>query len=560
MSDTGGHYTSGMQPRAEDIEVALDECLSRLQRGENLEDCLRLFPDQREELEPLLQTAALVRESYRRATLPAGQAQALARVRTRFMAEVEQRRRAMESPKRVLPEQKKERRWFRWTPFFGLSRGLATATLTLLLVIAVLGGGSIASANSLPGDPLYGVKRVSEQVRYFLTLGEQRRSDLLQEYEQRRLSEVKQVLAEKREADVEFSGTIEQVTDDGSGTPLIIVQGIPIRIDPQDLRAADEGLVGAEVYIEARTNQDGTLAAKQLDIRGYPGGLPPEVRPTATDTPLPKPSNTPTPTWTATPSPTLMATEVVVSPSETALPAESSTPTALATIIWSPTPSLTPTSTPTREPTPTPMPPPRDIKVRFEGRLDAIDGDHWMINGLRVDVGPTTQVDQSRGKAEEGVWVVVEAVKKTDGRLVAQRLSVVRTAEQPPQPREFSGVIETIQGDRWVVAGQELLIASDTVIEGVPAVGAVAHVKAEEYIDGRLVARRITVEKLQEVVQFEGFVQEMHEDYWIIAGQQVFLDAETSISGEAAVGSIVEVTAIEREDGSLLAQRIRVTG
>lgn len=560
MSDTGGHYTSGMQPRAEDIETALDECISCLQRGESLEDCLRLFPDRREELEPLLRTAALVRASYRLAALAAGQAPAVARVRTRFMAEVARRRREVEPPSRALPEQEKGRRWFRWAPFFGPSRGLATAALTLLLVVAVLGGGSIVSANSLPGDPLYGVKRVSERVVYFLTLGEQNRTELLQQYEQRRLSEVKQVLAAKREADVEFSGTVEQVTDDGSGTPLIIVQGIPVKIAPQDLHVADEGLVGAEVHIEARTNQDGTLAAKQLDIRGYPGGLPPEVRPTATPThtPPPKPTKTPTPTLTATPSPTLQATEVVVSPTETPLPEESSTPT--ATIIWSPTPSSTPTNTPTREPTPTPPPPPRDIKVRFEGRLDALDGDHWTVNGLRVEIGPSTQVDQSRGKAEEGVWVVVEALEKTDGRLVAQRLSVLRTAEQPPQPKEFSGVIEEIRQDRWVVAGQELLIEPDSEIEGTPAVGAMAHVKADAYIDGRLVARRITVENLQEVVQFEGFVQEIHEDYWVVAGQEVFIDAETAILGEAQIGSIVEVTAVEREDGTLLAQRIRVTG
>ena len=43
---------------AEKIEIILEKCLTRLKAGETVEDCLRRFPDRRDELEPLLSAAA----------------------------------------------------------------------------------------------------------------------------------------------------------------------------------------------------------------------------------------------------------------------------------------------------------------------------------------------------------------------------------------------------------------------------------------------------------------------------------------------------------------------
>ena len=130
------------------IETALDECLACLECGGSLEACLERYPQLRGELEPLLRMALTLRKAYAR---PAPPQEALSRVRAGFLAEAGCRQRALASNKR--------RGWLNWQPHFSFSRGLATAILTLVLLVGLLGGGSIVSANSLPGDPLYGVKR-----------------------------------------------------------------------------------------------------------------------------------------------------------------------------------------------------------------------------------------------------------------------------------------------------------------------------------------------------------------------------------------------------------------
>jgi hypothetical protein len=141
------------------LENALDQCLALLSQGESLEACLQRFSQYRDELEPLLRAAAAIRAA--RAPMQPSP-QALARARARFLTEATVRREALHAHKR--PSLAASLKAL-------LSRGVVTATLTLVLLGAILGGGSIASANSLPGDPLYGVKRVSENVRLFLTLG-----------------------------------------------------------------------------------------------------------------------------------------------------------------------------------------------------------------------------------------------------------------------------------------------------------------------------------------------------------------------------------------------------
>jgi len=195
--------------------------------------------------------------------------------------------------------------------------------------------------------------------------------------------------------------------------------------------------------------------------------------------------------------------------------------------------------------------------VRIEGEINEIASNHWVVSGQRITIKSSTRVNQDAASAQVGGWAVVKAVKKPSGELQAKEITVIRGAQETPVSREFSGAIESIGADRWVIGGQQVLIASDTQIEGTPVIGATAHVQADQYTDGRLVARHITVESL-EVVQFEGIIQEIHSDRWVVAGQQVLIGSETSIEGDPVVGALAEVEAVVRADGSKLARRIRV--
>ena len=540
------------------LENALDECLAYLKKGKSLEECLQRFPKQRDELEPLLRVSLEVRKAFQR---PAPSQQALARAKIRFMAEVS-RRGSQQTPV-------KRARWFNWGVRTPLSRGLATAALTLVLILGILSGGSITSANSLPGDPLYGVKRVSERVRLFLTLGADNRADLQDRYDEIRIEEVKQVIEQKREVDVRFAGVVDSVEGD-----TIIVGGISINLPP-DATAGERPVIGAEVQVVARTQDDGVVMLTSLDVYATPKAIAllaetttpvPQERPTRTATtkptskPTPKPSATSRPTSTAVSSPTMTALpEETATITVTPLYTATITATMTATLTATPTPTLTATPTPTMTPTFTPLPPPRDIKVRIEGRIDEIGSGHWTVNGHHISILSSTSINQERARAQVGGWAIVDAIKKPDGRLIAREIVVVRGLDQPPQPREFNGVIESIAEDHWVVAGHRVLIEPGTIIEGTPEVGAIAYVKAEEYADGRLVAKRITVKsRPEQVVQFEGIIESISGDRWVIAGQEVFIGPETRIEGTPMVGAIAEVEAVVRADGSKLARYIKV--
>jgi len=80
----------------------------------------------------------------------------------------------------------------------------ALVALILLVSLAFSGVGvASAAAESLPGDPLYGVKRSLEEVRLGLTWNEESQVLLLSEFVEERLAEAEKALALGRQSDAE---------------------------------------------------------------------------------------------------------------------------------------------------------------------------------------------------------------------------------------------------------------------------------------------------------------------------------------------------------------------
>ncbi|MBN1402217.1 MAG: hypothetical protein JXA74_15355 [Anaerolineae bacterium] len=428
----------------------------------------------------------------------------------------------------------------------------------MVLLIALLASASAASAKSLPGDLLYGVKRASEGVRMLLTTDAESRAALQQELEMRRVTEVQQVVEQKREVRVEFGGLVEKVEED-----TITVQGIPVRV--ATLSTADKmPPVGARVQVVAQTEPTGQITAESLQIQAEPPAVaatpPPsrselglaDRRPTTTPLPLPKSTPTGVPSFTPPPA-TSSATPIVANTLVVS-------PTIGATHTATGTPSLTLEPSATEpQPTATGKPAPRDVMVRIEGRIDAIAGSQWTIAGQRISLEGSTRILQDQARAEIGGRAVVQALRRPDGTLVAREIEVVQGPTAEPRRIEFSGPIESIAPESWSVAGREVTIPSSTMIDGTPTVGARAGIKADEYPDGRLVAHEITVEApAEQPVAFAGVIEAIHSGSWVVAGQRVFIGPETQIAGDPEIGAIAEVSAIVRSDGTTLASRINV--
>ncbi len=125
----------------------------------------------------------------------------------------------------------------------------------------------------------------------------------------------------------------------------------------------------------------------------------------------------------------------------------------------------------------------------------------------------------------------------------------------------WSGVIDSIAPEQWVVAGQAVAIGPRTIIRttGAPAPGMWAEVQAVRDGDA-LTARRITVTPPEMRLRGEiTFIPEGRIGAWIVGGQSFEVTSATAISdrgGPVVVGAWAQVIALE-EGGALVAQRIR---
>ncbi|HLF24875.1 MAG TPA: DUF5666 domain-containing protein [Anaerolineae bacterium] len=334
------------------LETKLIECLSALENGESLEQILSRYPAEATRLRPLLETAAALPRLRRE---PSQAARSTSR--KAFLAQAATLRGATKA---------------RPARFF--ARPLLSLASLALALILVSGTVVAVSASALPGDPLYGVKRIVENTRLTLASDPAARGQLAAQFDQERIDEIGALLSAGREAEVEFSGVIESVQ-----AGAWVVAGLPVSIDDHT-RIAGEPYVGLRAQVRGRT-VDGLLIALAITVE--PGAGP---------TPTPRP--TPQPEATATPSPTPQST---------------------------PTPTRTPTATRTTTPTATRTPPltPTPYEVRFTGVVEQAGAQTWTIGGVAVEVNAATEF---LGNPAAGQFVEVRAWNLGDGRLVALRI------------------------------------------------------------------------------------------------------------------------------------------
>ena len=93
----------------------------------------------------------------------------------------------------------------------GHGRAAVLGAAAAAALVALAGTGTFASRDALPGDPMYGVKRVAESTGYALTFGEQAKARRHLEQAQRRLDEVEGMVARSRT--VETSGSASASAD-----------------------------------------------------------------------------------------------------------------------------------------------------------------------------------------------------------------------------------------------------------------------------------------------------------------------------------------------------------
>lgn len=170
----------------------LASCLDSIEQGERtIEECLALYPEHRNDLEPLLSTVATIRERADFAPRPgfrqASRARLLKNLRTRRLAA---------SWKPVRHAGRKAH------PIFSKGLSLVWTTMLVLLATFLIGGGTVyASSDALPGDFLYPVKLSTEDVR-LLVSNDADNVSLAMEFVQIRMEEIRVLIESGREGDL----------------------------------------------------------------------------------------------------------------------------------------------------------------------------------------------------------------------------------------------------------------------------------------------------------------------------------------------------------------------
>lgn len=197
--------------------------------------------------------------------------------------------------------------------------------------------------------------------------------------------------------------------------------------------------------------------------------------------------------------------------------------------------------------------------MEFRCLIQSIDPRYWMVCNRVVLITENTSI---QGRPEIGALAEVKGIRISADAVLARKIRVVVASAYAEV--EFEGPIESVADDVWTVNGITVGISPVTVIRGTPQPGMGAEVKGTLQPDGSVLAQWITVKgaQLTTQVDIEGVVESIETTHWLVAGTQVFLGPSTFIDDSRApaeVGMWAQVRALRRQDGSLLALRIRLS-
>ena len=198
--------------------------------------------------------------------------------------------------------------------------------------------------------------------------------------------------------------------------------------------------------------------------------------------------------------------------------------------------------------------PPSEPVFRVTGEGEVLQvGDVWSIAGQTFRTDANTVII---GSPEVGDWVAVTGYLLADGTRVADQIILLRRALE--NRFAFTGKVDFMGTDGWVIAGREILVDEISVIEDGIVVGDTVEVVGGIAQDGALWASEIRLVSEAQAFEFIGVVAEIADAAWTISGIAIATNAETEIGDEIEAGDIVKVEGRILNNGSWLATSIKL--
>lgn len=211
-------------------------------------------------------------------------------------------------------------------------------------------------------------------------------------------------------------------------------------------------------------------------------------------------------------------------------------------------------------------------KVKFQGTVDDMKPDTWMVASQPVSISLDTEIDPT---IVLGDLVEVEAFVREDGTLLAGEISLFKprapdgdkARDEVGGELEFIGVVQAMSDSSWTIDGEVVSITSQTEIEPGIAVQDLVKVHASFLEDQTIQAREIEFvddeqdvdgdgEEEAEQIEFTGIIEEMGVTQWVVDGVELEIAPDTEIDPGLAVGDMVKVQAWIDAEGSFIAREI----
>ncbi len=329
-----------------EFDAVLAQCMEDLLRQHRtVDECLQIYPHYAAQLKPLLLAGLMTS----RLKSPQLSAQSVGTIEAR------------------LRKQSKRPVQRRTGLSYGLTRLAAVLVVALLIAFGSGGGLVAASSNSLPGDPLYGIKRLWEAIVLALSPLTGPQDTLWQRIAETRLDEIERLAAEGKLTEtsfVDFYSALYHLSNfsNAQNDPKIMTL----------MQNTASALISITPSPEIQPVYKDVLRLAQDNVRTGIVQPPPDALPasiiqlTALPTLIPSVTAGPSATSTLAPSATFTPTQTPIpsaTATDTASPTPSNTPTITVTPSRTPripstatktvTPTITPTFTPTVTITPT---------------------------------------------------------------------------------------------------------------------------------------------------------------------------------------------------------------
>ena len=412
----------------------LENCVSSMEAGVPLDNCLREYPEYAPELSKLLKTAEIVK-TLREENIP-------------IEARVQNQKKILTQAESFHAENKRSKNsssidWL-LKPLNDVAQYLrvlspVASKLVLALGIAGIfilfsGGLLITSAKSLPGDSLYPVKRAVEDIKVYLAPSDEIRHEYEDAYSQKRVEEVNLLIGLTREQKISFEGIINSMDESHWS-----VSGIPVVIQPDtEIVAGVDGrntvVPGMWVEVEGTTGSQGEVYANEIHLREYQfNGIVEKIS-----------SNN----WKISGTPVLITPITQIDPGirvgdEVTVLIRSEDDGLFALAILQEMPSIvSSTPFPPVVITPTPY---EELTIDSEeahhvdGILDQITANYWIVSGEVIYIVSNTQIDDG---IDIGESISVHFTTEQNGSYTA--IEITRN-ENGGKPEDIEG-LETPEG------------------------------------------------------------------------------------------------------------------